>query len=132
MTTNNTKSAQEKIIIIRYLYILGAGSFLLIGTIGVVVPMLPTTPFVLLSVWLASKGSPTFENWIRNHPRYGLVIKNWKEEGSIPLKAKIVSFFLILTSALTIYIFINNIYVIALSYTILIFVIYFIMTRPTS
>lgn len=55
---------------------------------GVVLPLLPTTPFVLLAAWAASKGSPAFELWLKNHRIYGPIINNWRDHRAVPRKAK--------------------------------------------
>lgn len=69
---------------------LAAISFAL-GVIGLFLPVMPTTCFMLAAVWLASKGSPRFANWIRNHPRFGPPIQSWERERAIPKHAKIMA-----------------------------------------
>lgn len=69
---------------------LAAISFAL-GVIGLFLPVMPTTCFMLAAVWLASRGSPRFANWIRNHPRFGPPIQSWERERAIPKHAKIMA-----------------------------------------
>ncbi|MBW0147306.1 YbaN family protein [Marinobacter sp. CAU 1620] len=59
-----------------------------LGAIGVVLPLLPTTPFVLLAAFFASKGSPAFARWLEEHPRFGRVIADWRRNRAVPAKAK--------------------------------------------
>ncbi|QTF91703.1 YbaN family protein [Halomonas sp. BM-2019] len=59
-----------------------------LGVIGVFVPLMPTTCFMLLAVWAASKGSPRFALWIREHPRFGPTVVAWEGERAIPRHAK--------------------------------------------
>ncbi len=61
---------------------------LLLGVIGVVVPGLPTVPFLLLSAWSAGKGWPRLELWLLAHPSFGPPLKRWREQGAVPRKAK--------------------------------------------
>ncbi|WP_227515466.1 YbaN family protein [Marinobacter salinus] len=61
---------------------------LLLAAVGVVLPLLPTTPFVLLAAFFASKGSPAFARWLEGHPRYGPAIENWQRNRAVPVKAK--------------------------------------------
>lgn len=65
-----------------------AGISFSLGVIGLFLPLLPTTCFMLLAVWLASKGSPRFALWIRRHPRFGPPIQAWERERAIPRHAK--------------------------------------------
>lgn len=61
---------------------------LALGMIGVIVPGLPTVPFLLLAAWAASRGWPALEMWLLNHPRWGESIRNWRERGAMSRKAK--------------------------------------------
>ncbi|WP_110650982.1 YbaN family protein [Salinicola peritrichatus] len=80
---------------------LAAISFSL-GVIGLFLPVMPTTCFMLAAVWLASKGSPRFANWIRNHPRFGPSIQSWGRERAIPKHAKIMAVIMLSISCLVI------------------------------
>ncbi|MEZ5658471.1 MAG: YbaN family protein [Burkholderiaceae bacterium] len=62
-----------------------------LGLIGVVVPGLPTVPFLIAAAWAASRGWPAFEAWLLNHPRYGPAIRNWREHGAVPRRAKVAA-----------------------------------------
>lgn len=62
-----------------------------VGMIGIFVPLLPTTPFVLVAAFCYGKGSKRFEDWMINHPRFGPGIIMWRRHRSIPLKAKVVA-----------------------------------------
>ncbi len=59
-----------------------------LGVVGAFVPLLPSTCFLLVAVWAASKGSPRFARWIRSHPRFGPAVVAWEESGAIPRHAK--------------------------------------------
>lgn len=59
-----------------------------LALIGVVVPGLPTVPFLLVAAWAAGKGWPALEQWLLNHPRYGDSIRRWRERGAVPRRAK--------------------------------------------
>ena len=59
-----------------------------LGVIGIVVPVLPTVPFLILAAFAASKGWPALERRLLEHPRYGRDIRGWREHGTIPRKAK--------------------------------------------
>lgn len=59
-----------------------------LGVIGAFLPLMPTTCFMLVAVWAASKGSPRFAAWIRRHPRFGPPLAAWERERAIPRHAK--------------------------------------------
>ncbi len=61
---------------------------LVLGLIGVVLPGLPTVPFLLISAWAASRGWPRLERWLLEHPRHGPVIQRWRDHGAVPRNAK--------------------------------------------
>ena len=64
---------------------------LALGIIGIFVPLLPTTPFLLLTAALYFKGSPRLYNWLLNHRHFGPIVRNFRENKAIPLRAKIIS-----------------------------------------
>jgi len=76
---------------VKYILI-GAGFCSLgIGIVGIFVPILPTTPFVLLAASLFMKSSDRLYRWIRSHPRLGRYIDNYVNRGGITPKDKAVS-----------------------------------------
>ena len=72
----------------RLAWRLVAGAALLLGVVGVVVPGLPSVPFLLVAAWAGGKGWPALEAWLLAHPRYGPVIQRWRDHGAIPRRAK--------------------------------------------
>ena len=65
--------------------------FVVLGTIGIFLPLLPTTPFLLVAVAAFMRSSPRFEQWLRNHPLFGPYISDWTEHRAVPLSAKIIA-----------------------------------------
>lgn len=78
-----------------FLIIVGCVS-LVLGIIGIFLPMLPTTPFLLLSAAVWVKASPSLYEWLLNHRLLGEYIRNYREYRAIPLRVKIVSVSLVL------------------------------------
>ncbi|MBP1630256.1 MAG: ybaN [Bacteroidetes bacterium] len=64
---------------------------LILGILGVIIPLLPTTPFLLLSSFLFLKSSSKLHLWLLNNKYLGKYIKDFEQEKSIPLKVKITS-----------------------------------------
>lgn len=65
--------------------------FLLIGIVGLFVPVLPTTPFLLLATACYARSSRRFYNWLMNHPAFGPLIIEWRTYRSIPWRIKLVA-----------------------------------------
>ncbi len=76
---------------IRVLFIVMGSISLILGIIGIFVPMLPTTPFLLLTAYLYYKSSPRCYEWLMRQPHIGNYIRNFKEKKIIPVRAKIIS-----------------------------------------
>ena len=49
---------------------------------------MPTTVFLILAAWAASKGWPQMDAWLLNHPKYGPTLRDWRANGTVPRKAK--------------------------------------------
>ena len=86
--------------IVRILYILGGSISLALGVMGIFVPGLPTTPFVLLSAALYAKSSEKLYNWLLNNKYLGPRIKNYQRQKGVTLKGKYRIIALMLTMVL--------------------------------
>jgi len=75
----------------KKLLILMGFFFVGLGILGIFLPLLPTTPFLLLAAALFARSSPRFYNWLLNNRWLGSYIRNYREGKGIPLKAKILS-----------------------------------------
>ena len=76
---------------IKFLLIFSGTISLILGILGIFLPLLPTTPFLLLTATLYFHGSTKCYNWLMNHRILGTYIKNFRENRAIPRKVKIVS-----------------------------------------
>lgn len=76
---------------IRWMY-LGLGwVFFGLGIAGVILPILPATPFMLLTLWAFSKSSPRLEAWLLAHRHFGPPLRQWKAHRVISLRAKLIA-----------------------------------------
>jgi uncharacterized protein len=73
-----------------------------LGVLGIILPILPTTPFLLLAVAAFSRSSPELAAKLRNHPLAGPYIRAWQDHGVIPPKAKALA--IVMMSVMGIYV----------------------------
>lgn len=62
-----------------------------LGAAGLVLPVLPTVPFLLLAAFCFARSSDRLHDWILSHPVYGPPIRNWRAEGRVPRRAKVIA-----------------------------------------
>ena len=72
------------------LWIAGSVS-LLLGLIGVVLPGLPTTPFILLAAACYAKASPRLHQWLLNHRWFGPMLRDWESDRSLTRRTKTIA-----------------------------------------
>jgi hypothetical protein len=83
--------------------------FLVLGAIGVILPLLPTTPFLILALALFSKSSPRFHQMLLNNTWFGPTLKQWADSKTLPRKTKYrVSFLIVVAFAITVALFNGN------------------------
>lgn len=81
----------SKPVIVRYLFLALGSISCVLGIIGIFVPLLPTTPFLLLAAALFFRSSPRMYRRLLYHPYLGSYIRNFRENKAIPLRVKIIS-----------------------------------------
>ncbi|PVX24631.1 MAG: DUF454 domain-containing protein [Candidatus Bathyarchaeum sp.] len=86
---NTEASARQKFV--RAFLIVAGTVFLGLGTIGIVLPVLPTTPFLLLALACYFRSSERMTHWMLTNKYFGKYIKNYREGKGIPLKTKVVA-----------------------------------------
>ena len=85
----------------KYLYISLGFIFVGLGSIGIIIPGIPTTPFILLAAWLFSKSSSKFEKWLLTHKIFGPLIINWKLYRGISKNSKIYAIITVFITFMT-------------------------------
>jgi len=73
----------------RPLYAAAGWLMVALGLVGLVLPVMPTTIFMILAAWFFSRSSPRFEAWLLDHKYFGPPIRQWRASGAIPLPAKL-------------------------------------------
>ena len=93
----------------RYLLIVAGTIFLGFGIIGIFLPILPTTPFLLLAAACYARSSKRFYNWLMNNRWFGTYIKNYREGRGVPLKVKVFTISLLwITILASVFFIISN------------------------
>ena len=77
----------------RLLYLVLGWLFFGLGVLGVFLPVLPTTPFMLLALGAFARSSERLRAWLYHHPRYGPPLQQWHRYRVIPLRAKLLALF---------------------------------------
>ncbi len=116
--------------LIRGIWIIAGIGSLALGIIGIALPLLPTTPFLLLAAFCFTRGSDRLSNWLINHHRFGPPIADWQRYGAISAPAKKWALVVIVATPPVTYLAGAPLWAIGFQLLLLIGVCIFIMTRP--
>jgi len=116
----------------RTLYFILGWCFFATGAIGAVLPVLPTTPFMLLALWAFSRSSQRFHDWLYNHRFFGPPLQAWQQYRIIPRSAKIMSVSVMFLSAGYLVFFSNIHYGFKIAAILpMLYGMFFILTKPS-
>lgn len=103
-----------------------------VGIIGIWLPILPTTPFILLAAYCFSRGSLRLHRWLRGNRHFGEIIRDWETHRGLRRSAKIMATVMIVLLFSYTLIFVGvPIYIKILLVVIALFVLTYLWTRPT-
>ena len=116
----------------KVIYLTVGSISLAAGLVGVFLPIIPTTPFILLSAWCFFRSSERLFQWVVSNETLGPTIQNYHEGKGITKNTKIRAIVMMwLAITLSVYFFVNNIYLTALLYIIAIGVSVYLYRLPT-
>jgi len=117
----------------RILYFSLGWLFFFTGAVGVVLPVLPTTPFMLLALWAFSKSSQRLHNWLYHHKLFGPPIQQWCKHRVIPLQAKVIALIFMSVAMVYLLFFATHHYAFSvLASALIIYGAFFILTKPSK
>ena len=82
------KTNQHKNPTVRWLFLIIGWLFFVLGIIGVLLPVMPTAPFILLAAGCWARSSRRFHFWLINHKYFGKFIRDWEDRHAVPFYAK--------------------------------------------
>ena len=87
----------------RLISLILAYLFLALALIGILLPGLPTVPFLLLTAWFAARGSDRLHNWLYTHPKLGQLLIDWEQQKAVSRSSKLVAVAMLMVSWLVMY-----------------------------
>ncbi len=103
-----------------------------LGFVGVFVPGIPTTIFLIIALWAFTKSSKKLRHWLLNHKRFGPILNNWQEHKVVPRKAKILMVILMSLAVVLFYYSSQNLYLTIGLIIILVSVAIYVISLPSK
>ncbi|TQV74683.1 DUF454 domain-containing protein [Aliikangiella marina] len=117
---------------VKYILIIVGLVLVAIGLIGIVVPGLPTTIFLIAAAGCFANSSPKLHGWLLSHPWFGPIIHHWHESRTIPLKAKKIALFMMVAACIYTWLMLNDIWIKLLITVIMLWPMIFVYRLPIS
>jgi uncharacterized protein len=103
-----------------------------LGAIGVVLPIMPTTVFLLIALWAFARSSPRLHTWLLTNPHFGPYIDDWEKHRIIPIRGKVMAVTMMSASAVWLALGTSApVWVVAVVALILVCVAAYILSRPS-
>ena len=103
-----------------------------LGFVGVFVPGIPTTIFLIIALWAFTKSSEKLRHWLLNHKRFGPILHNWQEHKVVPRRAKILMVVLMSLAVVLFYYSLQNLYLTIGLIIILVSVAIYVISLPSK
>jgi uncharacterized membrane protein YbaN (DUF454 family) len=116
---------------IRVFWLLAGLVAVAVGAVGVVLPLLPTTPFLLVAAFAFARSSERLNNWLREHQIFGPLINNWHRDGSIDRNSKRTAIIFITATPVITWLLDAPLWILVCQLVVLSAAAIFILTRPS-
>ena len=116
---------------VRFIWLFVGLSAVGVGAVGVVVPLLPTTPFLLVAAFAFARSSERLTNWLQEHRIFGPLIDNWHRDGSIDRRSKWSAMIVIVATPVITWLLDAPLWIVACQIVVLSGSAVFILTRPS-
>ena len=103
-----------------------------LGFVGVFVPGIPTTIFLIIALWAFTKSSEKLRHWLLNHKRFGPILTNWQQHKVVPRRAKILMVILMSLASILFYYSLQNLYLTIGLVIILVLVAIYVISLPSK
>ena len=103
-----------------------------LGFIGIFIPGIPTTIFLIIALWAFARSSKRFHAWLLNHQRFGPILRNWQEHKVVPLRAKILMVILQILVVIMVQYTFNNLFATVALMVVLILVAGYVISLPSK
>ena len=103
-----------------------------LGFIGIFVPGIPTTIFLIIALWAFTKSSKKLRHWLLNHKRFGPILNNWQQHKVVPRRAKILMVVLMSLAVVLFYYSLQNLYLTIGLIIILVLVAIYVISLPSK
>ncbi|MGO1117971.1 YbaN family protein [Rhodovibrionaceae bacterium A322] len=117
---------------IRYILMALGCLSVVTGLVGIFLPVLPTTPFLLVALWCFARSSLPLRNWLFHHPHLGRYVRDWHDHQVVPVRAKVLAITMMSASFIYVVAFVKPpLYGSVGMAAVLLAVAVFLLTRPS-
>ena len=102
------------------------------GFVGIFVPGVPTTIFLIIALWAFTKSSEKLRHWLLHHKRFGPILNNWQKHKVVPRRAKILMVILMSSAVVLFHYSLQNLYLTIGLVTILVSVAIYVISLPSE
>lgn len=103
-----------------------------LGFIGIFIPGIPTTIFLIIALWAFTKSSKKLRYWLLHHKKFGPILKNWQEHKVVPRRAKILMVVLMIFASILFYYSLQNLFLTIGLIIILVLVAIYVISLPSK